>query len=113
MHMYTYVQTQPPTLGTVHRLSQGQTTPGKWGPSLEWPLQVTLSHILLKEEGAGEKKKAGAWSVVTAVFISFPRKDVDPPHLLREAGHPRTPPRAGGSQWEEPTSACARGCDCV
>lgn len=76
MCICTHTYRQPPARpsGTVHRLRQEQTTPGKWGPSLKCPLRVRVIRSL-KEEGAGEKKKAGVWSVITVAFIS-----VTPPH---------------------------------
>lgn len=67
--MYTYVQTAARPSGTVHRLGQGHTM----GPlSRVSPARHSESYILLKEEGAGEKKKEGAWSVLTGCFLIPP-----------------------------------------
>lgn len=88
MHMYTYVQTAARPSGTVHRLGQGQTN----GVALSRvsPARHSESYILLKEEGAGETKMAGVWSVLTGFYLIPP--PVLDPHLLRAVCHPPDPP---------------------
>lgn len=69
MCISTHTKDSLPPLGYC---TQAQLGIDKRSPSLECPLRITLElYILLKEEGAGEKKKAGVWSVITLAFIPF------------------------------------------
>lgn len=99
--MYTYVQTQPPALQGLYTGSAGD------GPLQMRPLcsQMPLashseSYLLLKEEGAGEKRKAGVWRVVTG-FSLILLPSVRGESLARAAP-------AGRNLY-----LCGRTCDCV
>lgn len=85
---HTYRRSRPP-LGYCTQAWPGTDSPWKMGSlSRASPASHSESNILLKEEGVGEKKKAGVWSVITVAFISSSPKDFNPPPLLGEA---RTP----------------------
>lgn len=83
--MYTYVQTQPPAFGYC---TQARPGADKGVLSRAPPARHSESYMLLKEEGAGEKK-GGVWSVLTDFYL-IPPKDLDP-HLLRKARSPPDP----------------------
>lgn len=61
VHMYTYYR-QPPTPWVLYTGSARDRQMGSL--SQVSPASHSESYILLKEEGAGEKKKAGVWSVI-------------------------------------------------
>lgn len=97
VHMYTYVHSRPP-LGCCTQARPGTDDPRKTGSlSQAAPASHSESNILPKEGGAGEKKEAGVWSVVTVAFISLsPPQRLEPssPSRRGQALHPR-PPGAG------------------
>lgn len=98
VHMYTYVQTPPPAPG--HWTQARPRTHNPWKP-----LSV-LNFLLLKEEGAGEKRKTGVWSAGTVASPRSP-KDQRVPHLLRGESCLMSP---GGSGRP---SACVCVCETV
>lgn len=96
VHMYTYVQTPPPAPG--HWTQARPRTHNPWKP-----LSV-LNFLLLKEEGAGEKRKTGVWSAGT---VASPRSPKDQLVLQR-----RVLSDVAWGQWEA-LRLCVRVRDCV
>lgn len=105
---HTYRRSRPP-LGYCTQAWPGTDSPWKMGfLSRASPASHSESNIFLKEEGVGEKKKAGVWSVVTVAFISFPPQRLQPSSWR---GEDPTPLTWGGCFCSgEPVPACAREC---
>lgn len=74
MCICTHTYRQPPAPRVLYTGSARDRQMGSL--SRVSPTHHSESYILLKEEGAGEKKKAGVWSVLTGFFlIPHPRTE--------------------------------------
>lgn len=88
---HTYRRSRPP-LRYCTQAWPGTDSPWKMGfLSRASPASHSESNILLKEQGVGEKKKAGVWSVVTVAFISFFSQRLQPSSPSRRGEDPCPP----------------------